>query len=308
MKKLFLSLLVLCGLQANALEAADSLATATQKPVPADTLAVEALPSDSIQRFEQPDSVTIRQFDDHLQVNIFGEKDNPDFRYQYTHKTSADDEVTNSEWNFRIPFIDKSKPVRPSEHDFEMGGLGFGFVNALNAPQPMNVDMGNSYEIFFDALRFRWRPWRNGTSFSIGFGFSWRNFRMTGNTRFVQNDNTMGFDTYPENADVKFSRIKVFSLTLPVMFHQSFAKNFQFGCGAVVNFNTHASMKTVYKLNGEEHKFSTDNIHQRRATVDLMAYLKFKVLSLYVKYSPSDVLVNDFGPKFNSLSVGFILF
>lgn len=96
MKKLFLSLLVLCGLQANALEAADSLATAAQKPVPADTLAVEALPSDSIHRFEQPDSVTIRQFDDHLQVNIFGEKDNPDFRYQYTHKTSADDEVTNS--------------------------------------------------------------------------------------------------------------------------------------------------------------------------------------------------------------------
>ena len=131
---------------------------------------------------------------------------------------------------------------------------------------------------------------------------------MTGNTRFVQDGNTIGFDTYPENADVKFSRIKVFSLTLPVMFHQSFAKNFQFGCGAVVNFNTHASMKTVYKLNGEEHKFSTDNIHQRRATVDLMAYLKFKVLSLYVKYSPSDVLVNDFGPKFNSLSVGFILF
>ena len=109
-------------------------------------------------------------------------------------------------------------------------------------------------------------------------------------------------------ADIKFSRLKVFSLTIPFMINQALSKNVVFSVGPVINFNTHASLKTRYILNGEKVKETDNNIHQNRMTIDLMAKLRFKSIGIYAKYSPSDMLNTEFGPKFRSLSTGITLF
>ena len=57
-----------------------------------------------------------------------------------------------------------------------------------------------------------------------------------------------------------------------------------------------------------EVKEKNNNIHQNRMTVDLMAKLRFNSLGVYAKYSPSDMLNTDFGPKFRSFSTGITLF
>ena len=60
-------------------------------------------------------------------------------------------------------------------------------VNALDAPDNMDVDMGASYELMWDnILKFSYHVVPYTTSVSLGFGMTWRNYRMTGRTRFIQ--------------------------------------------------------------------------------------------------------------------------
>lgn len=182
-------------------------------------------------------------------------------------------------------------------------------VNALDAPDNMDVDMGASYELMWDnILKFSYHVVPYTTSVSLGFGMTWRNYRMTGRTRFIQEGDNLVLGDYPEGAEIKFSRLKVFSLTVPLMINQSLGRKVVLSVGPVINFNTHGSLKTRYTLGGEKVKETGKNIHQNRVTVDLMAKLRFRSIGVYAKYSPSDMLNTEFGPKFRSFSTGITLF
>lgn len=254
--------------------------------------------------------VTIEKTRNSMDVKVEGTSDNPD--YFYSQRMEVDSTAAfitkekNADWDFTIPFINK----KDEKHrmDLCVGGFGFGLVNALDAPDEMDVDMGASYELSLDQFfRFNYNLLPS-TSVSAGFGMTWRNYRMTGRTRFIKEGDNLVLGGYPEGADIKFSRLKVFSLTVPFMINQWLGKQIVLSVGPVVNFNTHASLKTRYTLNGEKVKETDKSIHQNKVTIDLMAKLRFSSLGVYVKYSPSDMLNTEFGPKFRSFSTGITLF
>lgn len=271
-------------------------------------------PGDSIECFSHPDSVAFVHGGNTIELKVFGTKDNPDYYYSYRRDVSGEGtEISkegNSGWDFTLPFIDRTeKGEKRAAYSFECGGLGLGFVNAVNAPAAMNVNMASSYEVFIDHIvGISCRPWRNGTSFLLGFGFGWRNYRMTGTNRFVQENGFISLGGYEEGADVQFSRLKMFSLMFPIMFRQELGKGFDFSAGPVLNVNVHGSMKTKYKLGDDKIENSSDDIHQRKVTVDLMAQLNYKAIGFYVKYSPCKILDESYGPEFRHLSAGITLF
>ncbi len=216
------------------------------------------------------------------------------------------------DWSIDLPFgcNRHTKVGRNSRSRFsaQFGGFGFGFVNAMDKPAAMNEKMSNSFEFFIDhIIAVAWRPTCQGASFRIGVGIDWKNYRMTGTTRFIKQDSKIALGDYPADADPKFSRLKVFAVTMPVTFTQEFGKGFSFSAGAVVNFNTHASMKTRYAREDGDVTLSNDNIHQRKVTVDVMGQLGFKSIGVYVKYCPMNVLNTEFGPSFKSLSAGITI-
>ena len=95
-------------------------------------------------------------------------------------------EEKNADWDFNIPFINKNSKTKKHHGNLCVGGFGFGVVNAMDAPEGMNVDMGSSYELSLDhLLRFNYNILPT-TSVSMGFGMTWRNYRMTGRTRFIK--------------------------------------------------------------------------------------------------------------------------
>ena len=256
--------------------------------------------------------VTIEKKRNSMFVKVEGSDDNPD--YFYSQRMEVDStaaviiEENNADWDFNIPFINKKSKTKKYRRNLCVGGFGFGVVNAMDAPEGMDVDMGSSYELSLDhLLRFNYNILPT-TSVSMGFGMTWRNYRMTGSTRFIKEGDKLFLGAYPEGADIKFSRLKVFSLTVPFMINQSLGRKVVFSVGPVVNFNTHASLKTRYTLNGEKVKETDNKIHQNRMTFDLMAKLRFNSLGVYAKYSPSDMLNTEFGPKFRSFSAGITLF
>lgn len=270
-------------------------------------------PTDSTDTFVRPDSVKISRGADNLKVEIYGGADNPSYYYSYQRKTQADDseQIEEGRWDFDLPFMNLAGQRKSKRAKFEVvsSGLEYGFVGAPGAPGVMDVKMGSSYEIAWEnIIGVQVRPWRNGTAFMAGFGMGWKNYRMTGGHRFADNGGRLELVPFEEGTDPKFSRIKIFSLKMPVMFSQELGRGFQASAGIVVNFNVHGSMKTKYEAEGEERVYGTDDIHQQKVTVDLKALLGYKGVGVYVKYSPNDVLDRNFGPEFKHLSTGVSLF
>ncbi len=212
----------------------------------------------------------------------------------------------------------KHKKHPREEGDF--GDFHVGFVTALGAPAGMDVDFWSSAEIGFAPVAYRWYTRSGNQNVSVSFGFNWRNYRMTGHNRFVKDG--MGYLTiepYPEAVahTAEFSRIKVFSLYLPVRYTVDLSKDWAFSLGAILNFNTYASVETHYKETTHFPNLDTKvtnrvqesikKIHQRPVTVDFLAQLNWRGVGLYVKYSPCQVINPDWGPDFSSLSTGVSL-
>lgn len=207
---------------------------------------------------------------------------------------------------------------RDNRWDLIVGGPGIGWVNACGQPDGMNAEMGKSLEIsWLNVISVRYRlPWHTST-ISFGFGFDWRNYRIsTGETRFIPTDaGGVALGGYPEGVEPEGSRLKVFSMGVPIVWHQSlpfkiFGNDFSFGIGAVFNYNSHASLKTKWLMSdGAKAEQTSDHIGHRRFTVDFLATVRvWGGISLYVRYSPNSVLRGAGQPKFTPLSSGIVLF
>lgn len=271
--------------------------------------AAAALPEDTVVTVTRPGSVILLQSDSTVHLSIYGREDDDTYRFDYDKKFSPEGRVVThqktSGLDFTLPFL-RPEGQRGKSY-FSMGGVGFGFVNALGAPDPMNVNMAASYEVFADLLTYG-RYVGPHADLSIGFGINWRNYRMNGRTRFVMNGDCIGLSPYPDGADIDFSRIKVFSLTFPFRYTQHLSKHFTYSLAAILNVNTYASLKTHYTLDGEKHHSVFKDIRQTPVTVDFMGQVQFHSVGLYVKYSPCRMLNTDFGPDFSHLSAGITLF
>lgn len=252
--------------------------------------------------------VTIEKTHNSMAVKVEGTAENPEYFYSQSMKVDSTAAIItqekNVDWDFTIPFVNKKSSPRSYYITKSLASIGIGMVNAVNASDGLDVDMGASYEISLDNLLKYSYNLLPSTSVSLGVGMSWRNYRMTGYTRFVDEGNNLILDRYPEGAEIKFSRLKIFSITVPLMINQAIGQNVMLSLGPVVNLNTYGSLKTRYVCNDEKIKEKSENIHQSSATVDLMAKLRFGEIGVYAKYSPSDVLNTAFGPKFNSFSTG----
>lgn len=234
----------------------------------------------------------------------------------------------NDDYIYRNTIVlDDEKGVRRSTSTYESGSLfpkvkvggekdsslvdvtahfGWGFVIPTNVQDGISFSDGSSIEIFFTPIDMEfYLNHKRKDYFSVGLGFDWRNYRMTNDTRFVRTDDgDVALGVYPPGAKPKFSRIKVFSINFPVLYHHKFDKDWGFGLGGILNWNTYASIKSKYKLDGGTHKFVDKDINHRKFTVDMMGIFYNPLFDFYVKYSPMDVLKEP-SVKFRALSVGF---
>lgn len=291
-KNLCMLLLALTGLTATAAESNDTI----------------------LADVDNPRRVIVSESDSYLNISIQGRGGNPNYKFNYTRSTenlaaSLSMKEQASRWDFSILTSSRRKSSHFSGKEIHMGGLYFGFVTGTGAPAGVNIDMLSSYEIGTDLLSLSRILANRNHRIRIGFGLDWRNYRMTGRTRFVKTENgDIGTGAYPEGADIKFSRLKIFSLTVPVRYTYYINRKFSVDAAAILCFNTYGSLKTRYKLEGQKHRDFDKSIHQRPVTVDFQLGANYKGVGLYVKYSPASVIKKDYGPDFKSLSTGVKLF
>lgn len=192
------------------------------------------------------------------------------------------------------------------------GGLSFGFVTAMGMPGGMNVDMAKSFEIGIDQIVGFDIGISRYASLSLGFGVRWRNYRNTSvDGMFEYADGHVGWQPFPADVSGHYSRIKVFSLNIPLLYRQKmpfrlFGSRQWLAAGITGNYATHASLRTVWtNSDGKRMTVKNNKIGHRRFSYDIVAMIGIdSSTSLYVRYSPLSPLRGIGQPVFHTLSTG----
>lgn len=194
-----------------------------------------------------------------------------------------------------------------------VSGVGIGLSHAYDAPSGWNLEMGHSLQITWPMIlgvRCRLAP---SNSVAAGVGVGWRNYKSTSGAACMAPNGQGGVGTgaFGDVADPLSSRIKVFSLQVPVVFSQYLGFSWPGGgrarlsLGAVFNWNAHASLETAWRdARGNVVREYHEGLHQRKCTIDPYAALAFGVLSVYAQYSPMTVLHGHGSPDMRPLTVG----
>ena len=169
----------------------------------------------------------------------------------------------------------------------------------------VSIDMGQSFEIEWgNVISSKVRVGKKDFM-RIGFGFDWRNYRVTGFKMFQKDgQGVITMQDYPEGVEPKFSRIHTFSLAIPLKYYHYFNKHIYFAVGPELYFTPYGSLKTRYYENDESKKITAGNVHQNRLSLGLGAEINIHHLGIYYKYNPFNVLRSSYGPKFSTMTVG----
>lgn len=258
------------------------------------------------------DSVLVVSGNKTMSVEVFGKSNDPDYHFS---KTMEMDEKgvnvlreSNSDFDFKFPFTTSSREPKQSIQFSIVPTISMGLISALGGPSNLETNFGKSVEITLHAAELRYLNGGKHWSFSTGLWFNWKNYRMTGTTRFDKVGNNVVLTAYPEGAEVNFSRLHTLSYQVPLLVHYISTKKFKFAAGVLFNFNGHGNLKTRYSIDGEKHKEHTRGVHVNSFTTDIYGVASVKnFLGVYVKYSPCNVLDTSFGPKFHAISTGLVV-
>ena len=203
--------------------------------------------------------------------------------------------------DFDIPFYNK---ICRTGNGLDPGSIGLGMLST-NSASPFKFDVSQSIEVFCYGLTSHTR---GNSTLSFGPGVSWKNFTMTGGTAMSKGvDGSIVTGPYPAGSKPKLSRLRVFSLCLPVLYSYNICDGYGFTFGPVLNINASSVINTKYSVNCDKQKDKYKNVHCNVATVDIMFQLNLDDFSLYVKYSPMDLMDKDYWPGFQQWSFGIAL-
>ena len=290
MKKLFILLLLAISATANAVEVLENDTLTILKPKK-----VRIITGDSIQK-----------------IKVYGREGEDKYTYEskillVDSNYVSEESINKDTWTFDFIKSKSHGTGYPLKQRNLSSRLGFGLCYGANADYKGPQSVGSSWEIMWTIAEIEKYGYGKHNGFSIGFGVNWRNFRIDGRSKFVKlDDGTITEEGLPAGYDNDFSRIKVFSLTIPVMWKYR-TKQVTFGLGPVFNINTYASIKNRYwDADGEKHKQIFKKIHQRPITVDIMAEVSFhNWFSIYGKFSPMTILNSTYAHDVNFQPVSF---
>ena len=265
--------------------------------------------TDTVANVKNAGNVIITEAGGSVSVQIQGSGDDRDYAYTYKHKVKPDSKVSvQQDWELN-PLFTKSSSKKNGKGKWAVvsGGMYIGFNRAMDDNPEVGVKMGSSVELAWDRVfGLRYRPHKNGPDFLLGVGIGWKNYKISDSfVCFSGDKNLVQLGSYPEGSYPKYSRLKVFSLRVPLSVRQKLDDDFSVSLSAIMNFNTHASIKNCYLVENDikvEESFNGAPV--RDVSFDLMAALNYECLGVFVKYVPQSVFKSGKGPEFKSISIG----
>ena len=199
--------------------------------------------------------------------------------------------------------------ISDKKWEISTGGVGIGLLTPIGVSDGVDLRTSRSSEIqWLEILSFRYTPRPGGLTYSVGIGMDWRNYGLGKEHRLDIVDNAVVVNDWAENVTKKYcSRIKVTSLTMPLMVRVPIVSRFAVKAGAVLNFNVHKSLKAEYGLPDRHVTEFVKGMKVNPVTVDFMVSATYRGFGLYFKYAPMRILKKNYGPKFSSISFGLMM-
>lgn len=289
MKKLFFIMLLAISATANAANNADNDTIIILKPQK-----VRIITGDSIQK-----------------IKVYGRENDSQYRYENTIQLVDSNYISSVDINkdrWDLSFGVGKSDAKGKFHNEVSSHFGLGLTLTKGSEGFDHNSFGDSWELFWTIAQWDHYTPSYKNWYSVGFGVDWRNYRLDGRQYFMkQPDGSVTVEDYPAGYEPSLSRIKIFSLNIPLLWGHKVSKNLKFSIGPVFNFNTYASIKNRYRdADGKGYKDVYKHIHQKPLTIDLMAIVKVVNFQFYGKFSPMDCLNSNYadGANFSSMSFG----
>ena len=273
--------------------------------------AMASISADTILTVSRPDRVVITESPEGTRVSLADGQESILIEYPDGAKVKTSRKSSRSIFSIPgIPCGRRSESCGCSANGWELSadGLCIGLNDALGQTGGGGLQWSKSFEI-------NWLSCINvGYEFSrsriyLGLGFDWRNYKATALGQWLQPDGCGGVEwgDAPAGASVRTSRLKVFSLQVPLMYVWRVPKTYlKWRMGPILNFNTYSSIKGVYDdSDGNRCEYFTKDFDRRPFTVDFFASLSYhSALGVYVRYSPMKILKDTSPINFTPLSIG----
>ena len=205
--------------------------------------------------------------------------------------------------DFDIPFYNK---IRKSPDEAVIGAFGIGAIFS-DSKAPFDFSPQNSLEFYYYALDSHTYSHGHST-FSFGPGITFRNLGLTGGNAMSMVENGQIPVAPFQGGALKVSKLRVFSLNVPMLYSFNFGGGFGFTLGPVVNLNAGSSIVNKYSLDGDKMKDKYKRVHCNIITVDAMFQLNLKYFSIYAKYSPMNLMDKKYWPEFTTWTFGIAPF
>lgn len=214
----------------------------------------------------------------------------------------------------------ESKPRRCRNMEAHWAGLGFGFTSV--ADKNLNINNINgvslvpekSHEWTLNIVEEILPVFGNVVGITTGLGMTWRNYALDYNERMTVIDGYTEIVPALDHVIYNKSKLRTFHFTIPALIeiqpipgHNK--DNLYFVAGVVGGIKASGTYITKYQdRNGDKRKFKEKNgMNTRLLSLDCIAKVGWKDVSIYAKYSPISIFKDNRGPGVQSVSAGLML-
>lgn len=264
-------------------------------------------PSDTLKVINNATSVTIDRQNNRTIINVTSDDNGKESVFTYTVEVngtidSIQSAPSDESWGLSLPFLKEKKPKRTTTLWGERTYIGFAFP--VNAPTGLDqsVDCGIG-----QLIGFRYSPWQRGPQFSIGAGFHFEQYCLHSNSIFDKTGDRLIITPLADPYTRPSSRLLNFGVSLPLCITQPVYKDFAVSVGATLRLNTFTKASSEWHDGDITYKRTFKGLQQRMLNYDINLALGLRdELALYVRYQPVSLFRSANGPRFETLSFGFI--
>ncbi len=277
--------------------------------------ASDAIKDDSVKVIKNPNQVTITKRDGMFRLNVDGNDQDKDYRYEYLVKERHDgklyvQESEGGKVKFRHPFSKRDSSYNKPHWEVFTSDLMFGWGGHSVADGDRGILKKSMSEIGILNLVSLARVFNQGRSrVSLGLGFNWHRYNLKSPYFWDRSENgVLGYYHFTEPFDKHRATLIVRSMQFPLMFNQSLGNHWNLAVGAVMNWNFFADYHNSYRIDKSNFTETTRGLNQRKISFDGIAMLSWRGLGMYFRYAPQSVMKDGWGPEIkNRWTLGLVL-
>ncbi len=266
--------------------------------------------------------IEVKEEGGEINVKVYNPQDSTEMKKVYEGIFTDDKE--HEKWTIKpsidwgLGFLKKKKKRHHYYADPRWAGIGWGFCTITDGVRFNDIDgvtikAEKSNEFVLNFAETGIALYKDNLALCTGLGMSWKNLHFENNSYLVETNDVTRFEPAPANITVKKARLRVYSLTIPLLLQwESRIRNYHsiyISAGVVGGFNVFSSQKIKYNdVDGKSVKrIKGRGLNVSRIYYEFIGQVGFDGFTIVAKYSPMSLFEHGKGPKVQTASIGLML-